>query len=287
MTLSSTRLLARLGSAASLALMLPSPAPATDVTMTFDADNFDAPLVIDNQYFPQVAGAEFFFKAETPDGCEWSHVRVGPNDAPDEHPTKDITIGGDTLTVRTVADFEYEDEECDGPDPDELVEKTFDWYGQDDFDNVWYFGEDTQNCDLVNGQVECNPGGGAWEAGVGGALPGIIMLGDPDSGERYRQEFAEGVAEDWAMVMNLNRRPVLRDDDAFPPGTWTKCLVTKEWSGLSPGSVEQKTYCPAADGLVLVQEHSGRLVRFERVDLGAAAAKNETDAFTFRIPPKN
>jgi hypothetical protein len=283
MTSTTTRLISLFGTAAALAMFPATTSSATDVTMTFDADNFDAPLEIDNQYFPQVAGAEFFFKAETPDGCEWSHVRVGPNDAPDEHPTKNITIGGDTLTVRTVADFEYEDEACDGPDPDELVEKTFDWYGQDDFDNVWYFGEDTQNCDLVNGQIQCNPGGGAWEAGVGGALPGIIMLGDPDSGERYRQEFAEGVAEDWAKVMNVNGHPVLRLEDAFS-GELGDCLVTKEWNDLSSGSIEQKTYCPEADGLVLVEEHSGKLVRFELVEPAASASN---DAFTFRTVPKH
>src|SRR5262245_50972444 len=131
------------GTAAGLALLLASPSSATDVTMEFDIDNFDAPLVIDNQFFPQEPGAEFLFKAEGPDGCEWSHVRVAPT-GPGESPTKLITIGTDSLTVRTVADFEYEDEDCGGPVPEELSEKTFDWYGQDDFDNVWYFGEDTQ-----------------------------------------------------------------------------------------------------------------------------------------------
>lgn len=246
---------------------------AKTIEIEFDADNFDNPLVIDNQYWPQVPGTTFIYKAETPDGCEESHVTV-TND------TKDITIGGDTLTVRVVEDFEYEDEDCDGADPDELVEKTFDWYGQDDFGNIWYFGEDTQNCE---GEGNCTPGGGGWEAGVAGALPGIIMLAEPHSGDRYRQELAEGVAEDWGMVMNLNGQPRLRRDDAFPPGEWNDCLVIKEWNGLEPGSVEQKTYCPDAGALVLVEEHSGKLVRFELTDPGAAAAAN---AFIFREVPK-
>ncbi|HEU0310604.1 MAG TPA: hypothetical protein VFR36_05230 [Sphingomicrobium sp.] len=271
----------KLGATAALAVLLAGSALATDVTMEFDADDFTTPLVIDNPYWPQVPGAEFLYKAETPDGCEWSHVRVAPN-GPGEFPTKLITIGTDELTVRTVADFEYEDEDCGGPVPEELVEKTFDWYGQDDFGNVWYFGEDTQNCD---GADDCEPGGGAWQAGVDGALPGIIMLGDPDSGERYRQEFAEGVAEDWAKVMNTNNHPVLRDEDALEPGEWDDCLVTKEWNDLEGGSVEQKTYCPDADGLVLVEEHGGKLVRFELVDPGAVDAS--ANAFTFRKVPGN
>lgn len=260
------------------ALLVSSEVLAATVETDFDADEFSNPLNIDNQYWPLQPGSSFTYKAETEDGCEWSVVTV-TGDA------KEISVPGhDPLTVRVVTDFEYEDEACDGPDPDELIEKTFDWYGQDDSSNIWYFGEDTQDCELVGDAVVCEPGEGAWEAGVGGALPGIIMLGDPDSGERYRQELAEDVAEDWAMVMNLNAHPVLRLDDAVEPGTWDNCLLTKEWNDLEPGSVEQKTYCPDAGGLVLVQEHGGKLVRFELVEEGAAAAG--APAFTFRKVPK-
>jgi len=270
-----------LGTAFALALLLAAPATATAISIPYDSDNFDNPLVIDNDFWPQVTGTSFTYKAETPDGCEWSVVTVTDD-------TKTISVPGqDPIDVRVVTDFEYEDEDCGGPVPAELKEKTFDWYGQDDFDNIWYFGEDTQNCE---GEGNCETGGGAWEAGIDGALPGIIMLGDPDSGERYRQELAEGIAEDWAMVMNLNNHPVLRDDDAFEPGTWEGCLVTKEWNDLEGGSVEQKTYCPDAGpgdngALVLVEEHSGKLVRFELVEDSAAAAGS--DAFTFRVPPRN
>lgn len=264
-----------LAAVASAAVMMPAGATATEVSIPFDSDNFPDPLTIDNQYWPQVPGTIFIYKAETPDGCEWSKVTV-TND------TKDITVPGqDMITVRVVEDFEYEDEDCDGIVDSELKEKTFDWYGQDVDNNIWYFGEDTFNCE---GEGNCELGGGTWEAGKDGALPGIIMLGDPDSGERYRQEVAEDVAEDWAKVMNLNGQPKLRLDDALPPGTWDNCLVTKEWSDLSPGSVEQKTYCPDAGGLVLVEEHSGKLVRFELT--GEAAASAGADAFTFRVPPR-
>jgi hypothetical protein len=276
MTLTSTRLLARLGTAAALALLLAAPSLATDVTMEFDSDNFTTPLDIDNQFLAFDDGATFTYKAETSDGCEWSVVTVTGD-------TKDISVPGeDTLTVRVVTDFEYEDEDCEGIADDELAEKTSDWFGQDDDGNVWYFGEDSRECE--EGVCPSEPGEGSWEAGVDGALPGIIMLGDPDSGERYRQEFAEDVALDWAMVMNLNGMPVLKLDDAVEPGEWENCLVTKEWNELEPGSVEQKTYCPEV-GLVLVEEHRGALVRVELVEPETEAATN--DAFTFRKPPSN
>ena len=39
---------------------------------------------------------------------------------------------------------------------------------------------------------------GSWEAGVDGALPGIIMKADPQVGDAYRQEYHRGEAEDTA-----------------------------------------------------------------------------------------
>ena len=256
-----------------LALLLASPAPASTVEIEFDAANFPDAANLTNPYLSYGVGDTFVYKSETEDGCEWSVVSVEGIEPIDVDPGPGETI----LNVREVQDLEYEDADCGGPVPAELVEQTFDWYGQDEDQNVWYFGEDTEDCE---GAGNCEPGEGAWRAFQDGALPGIIMLGDPDSGERYRQEFAEEVALDWGMVMNLNGKPVLRGDDAFPPGEWENCLVTKEWNELEPGSVEQKTYCPNV-GLVLVEEHSGKLVRFELQDPDVDA----DDAFRFRTVP--
>ena len=260
---------ALLGAAAMALAAIAQPLAAATVEIEFDVANFPDAANLTNPYLSYGVGDTFVYKAETADGCEWSVVSVEGTEPIDVDPGPATTI----LNVREVQDLEYEDEACDGPDDSELVEQTLDWFGQDEDGNVWYFGEDTQDCEGVG---NCEPGEGAWRAFEDGALPGIIMLGDPDSGERYRQEFAEDVAEDWGMVMNLNRRVRLRGEDAFPPGTWSNCLITKEWNGLEPGSVEQKTYCPNV-GLVLVTEHSGRLVRFELQDPDV-----DTDALQFR-----
>jgi hypothetical protein len=48
-------------------------------------------------------------------------------------------------------------------------------------------------------------------------------------------------------------------------GTYADCLITKEWSPLELGSIEHKTYCPTAGGLVLVREHHGKTVREELI----------------------
>jgi hypothetical protein len=253
---------------------------AATVEIEFDADNFSNSLDIDNQYWPLVPGTTFIYKAETPDGCEEDHFMVTSD-------TKLITINGENVTTRVVEDIAYEDNECNGVDDSEVVEKTFDWHAQDDDGNIWYFGEETYDCE---GLSNCVLGDGSWEAGkdvqdIGStAMPGIIILANPTTGDAYRQELYEGFAEDWAKIMGKNADVVLDRDDAYSPGEWDDCLVTKEWNGLEPGSVEQKYYCSGV-GLVLVTEHSGKVVRFELTG-GAAAASADDDALTFRVPKK-
>ena len=61
----------------------------------------------------------------------------------------------------------------------ELAEDTYDWFAQDRDGNVWYLGEVTQ--EFENGE-RSTPG--SWEAGVDGALPGIVMLAEPHGRRR-------------------------------------------------------------------------------------------------------
>jgi hypothetical protein len=250
---------------------------AATVEIDFDAGNFSNPLTIDNQYWPLIPGTTFIYKAKTPDGCEEDHFTVTSD-------TKLITINGENVTTRVIEDLAYEDEECNGVDDSEVVEKTVDWHAQDNAGNVWYFGEETYDC---NGLNNCVLGDGSWEAGkdiqnIGSiALPGIIILANGTTGDAYRQELYEGFAEDWAKIMGKNATVTLRRDDAIDPGSWSNCLVTKEWNGLDSGSVEQKYYC-AGIGLVLVTEHSGKVVRFELTGVSGA----RRDAFKFRKVPR-
>ena len=85
------------------------------------------------------------------------------------------------------------------------VEKTRDYFAQDDQGNVWYFGEDTRTFQAGGVDFE-----GTWRAGrvpEGGtelARPGIIMLADPQVGDSYFEENALPVAHDGATVVSLN-----------------------------------------------------------------------------------
>ena len=112
------------------------------------------------------------------------------------------------------------------------VEDTFDWYAQDDEGNLWYFGEDTTEFE------DGKPAGhaGAWEAGVDGALPGILLPAEPEVGMAYRQEYYAGEAEDRAKVLSL-AEPV-----SVPFGEFSGALQTEDTTPLEPDVVEQKFY---------------------------------------------
>ena len=78
----------------------------------------------------------------------------------------------------------------------------------------------------------------------------------PRSGDTYLQEQAPGVAEDQATVTSTGVSVTLKREDAYPPGTFSNCIKTKEFSDLEKGSTEFKYYCPNI-GNVMVEEHHG------------------------------
>jgi hypothetical protein len=146
-----------------------------------------------------------------------------------------------------------------------LVEDTEDWFAQDAAGHVWYFGEDTAEC---RGGAIANRHG-AWEAGVDGALPGIVMLAEPQVGAVYRQEFYRGQAEDVGRVLRLDEAV----DRAGEPHR--DVLVVEDSSPLEPGRVEHKLYAPEV-GLVEERTSGGTvtlgLVRVESASDAAASA---------------
>lgn len=177
-----------------------------------DPDNFVSQ--VDNPYFPLEPGTTLIYRGET-EGVPTRNVTYVTND------TK-VILGVTTIVVHDQA-FE------EGV----LVEDTFDWFAQDVDGNVWYFGEDTKELDEDGNVISTE---GSWEAGVDGAEPGIVMLADPKKGDRYQQELLPGVAEDKAQVIGYE------DSFCVPYGCFDNVLVTKEWSPLDRGVVENKYY---------------------------------------------
>src|SRR4249920_2805037 len=139
----------------------------------------------------------------------------------------------------------------------DLAEDTFDWYAQDRFGNVWYFGEDT--ADYANGTISST--NGSWEAGVDGAQPGVVMLAQPMVGESYHQEYLKGEAEDVGTVVALD------ESVSVPFGSLDQILVTEDTTPLEPQILEHKFFAPGI-GVVLERVLSGgrevsRLVSYQ------------------------
>jgi hypothetical protein len=197
----------------------------------FDAANFSDPLV--NDYYPLEPGVMTVFEG----GDERVEVTVTAD-------TK-VILG---VTARVITDQVF----VDG----ELAEDTVDWYAADNFGNVWYLGEET--AEYEGGEITSTEG--SWEAGVDGALPGIIMLADPQVGDEYRQEFYAGEAEDVAKVY-------ARDESrTVPKDTYDRVLVTEDWSLLDPDVHERKWYAPGI-GVVFEETVAGGSGTLSLIDL--------------------
>lgn len=147
----------------------------------------------------------------------------------------------------------------------ELVEDTVDWYAQDSAGNVWYMGEDT--AEFENGKIASR--GGSFEAGVAGALPGILLPANPEVGQKYRQEYFKGEAEDNGEVLGLNQLVEV------PTGRYSGALLTRDTTSLEPDVVQYKLYAPDI-GPVLAVGISGGAAREALVKLDKAAPKDGT-----------
>ena len=160
----------------------------------------------------------------------WTYQAVNENG---DQETTSVEVLTDTRSVMGVATTVVHDLVKVGG---KTAEDTHDWYAQDDDGNVWYFGEDTTAYDS-DGSTSKE---GSWEAGVHGALPGIVMAATPEvTGKGYRQEFLPGSAEDMAIVVATGG-----DQQVGAADMYNHVVVTQEWSPLEPDVVEQKSYAP-------------------------------------------
>ena len=194
---------------------------------------------IDNPWLPFTPGSRWVYEAG---GGERNEVTVT---------RQTRRVMGITATV--VRDVETRD--------GEPVEETADWYAQDRDGNVWYLGEDTR----AFRDGEWSPAG-SWEAGLDGALPGIIMKADPRVGDAYRQEYYRGEAEDMGKVVRAGAA------EKVPFRSFDGLLVTQDWTPLEPEVVEEKYYAKGV-GLVLETTIRGGSDRNQLVSYQAGAGR--------------
>src|SRR5438874_2357437 len=179
-------------------------------------DPADFTTTIDNAYFPLPVGRTLVYQGVKDGETQTDTVTV----------TDQTKVVAEGVTARVVTDVAKHD--------GTLLEKTSDWYAQDDHGNVWYLGEDTAAY-LPGGKVDTS---GSWEAGVHDAEPGIVMEANPQIPDAYRQEFLSGQAEDTAWIVDRG------GSTTVPYGTLKNVLTTLEATRLEPGAYDQTVYAP-------------------------------------------
>ncbi len=180
-----------------------------------DAATFSAKVT--NPFFPLVPGSVLHYEGKA-DG---------------ETSSTDMTVTKEKKTINGIPVVVVHD--VDKDDEGHTIEDTIDYYSQDDRGNVWYIGEDTVSYE--DGRPDRR---GTWRYGSNGAKPGIAMKARPKKGDRYRQEYRPGRAEDEAKVTRVAGDVV----------------VTQEFTRLEPGNVEEKMYRRGV-GLVALRSIKG------------------------------
>jgi hypothetical protein len=205
---------------------------------TIDSANFSAN--IDSRYLSLPVGRKLIYEGRSDEGVERVEI-VALNE------TK--TIMG--VETRVVLDRAW----VDGV----IVEETRDYFAQDKDGNVWYFGENVDN--YADGTLKDH--GGSWIAGVDGAQPGIVVKAQPTVGEKYRQEYYVGEAEDVGEVLSITESVTVRGRQ------YSNCLKTLDTSLIEKGLREHKYYCPEVNAVVLVIDLADD-AREELVEIQAA-----------------
>ena len=209
------------------------PLPQKDEPFELDPANFVD--TIDNPYWPMTPGSRWVYREADADGTVQRVV---------------VTVTDQTKVIEGIPATVVRDTVSEGG---EVVEDTFDWYAQDKWGNIWYLGEATKEYDGAKVSTE-----GSWEAGVDGALAGVVVPAQPEPGLAYRQEFYAGEAEDEAVVLSVDEKAEV------PQGSYEDVLMTKDLNPLEPDLVEHKFYAQGV-GPVLAITVSGGASREELV----------------------
>jgi hypothetical protein len=229
------------GSSSSSSTTTPSLTSAPDLapihgTYSPSINPADFVATINNRYWPLKPGTTFHYK-----GIRGKTPQIDNETV--THQTKQILGIKCTVVRDTVSQH-------GAP-----IERTFDWYAQDKAGNVWYMGEDS----LEKKHGHFVKASDSWESGVKGGKPGIIMPGNPQPGDQYRQEYyPPGQALDQARVLG-------RGSVNVPYGAYKRALVTSEFSPLEP-QTENKYYV-AGVGEVAERVVKGHHEQFQLVSV--------------------
>jgi hypothetical protein len=193
---------------------------------------FSDPTDIDNRYYPLTEFERCVLRGRE-DGARIRVVRT-PLDR-----TKMFRHDGQPVRAAVIKDREYED--------GELVERTFDYFAQDDRGTVWYLGEDVD--EIEDGRVVGH--GGAWLYGKDTNKLGVGMPAHPRVGSRWRHEDVPGGPSEKDKVVAILDRATVRGK------TYRDVLRVRERTE-SGGEPEFKLYAPRV-GNIQEQPPDGRI----------------------------
>jgi len=188
-------------------------------------------LTIDNEFLPLEVGAQSVLEGEDDQGVT-TRVEI---DVLDE--TEDVA----GVTTRVVRETAHED--------GELVEIAWNWFAQAPDGTLCYFGEDVDIYE--GGQVVSHEG--AWRAGESGNQPGIMMPGNPQVGDAFKQEHDPGVAEDSSEILAFG------EEIAVPAGTFDDTMTAEDCNPLGGVSTDRKVY---VRGIGLAVDEHAELVSY-------------------------
>jgi hypothetical protein len=206
------------------------PQPTLDISVC-DPGTGPFSLAIDNEFLPLEVGAQSVLESEDDEGVT---IRV-EIDVLDE--TEDVA----GVTTRVVRETEYED--------GELVEISRNWFAQAPEGTVCYFGEDV---DIYEGGLVVSHEG-AWRAGENGNQAAIMMPGNPQVGDVFKQEHAPGVAEDSSEILAFG------EEIAVPAGTFDDTMTAEDCNPLGGVSRDRKVY---VRGIGLALDEHAELISY-------------------------
>ena len=127
----------------------------------------------------------------------------------------------------------------------QLVEKTFDYFTQDDAGNVYYFGEDVD--EYRNGKLAGHSG--QWRLGRDTQTPGVLMPAKPRVGDTFKSEDVPGITHETDHVVSAKKAQKAGNR------TYHNVIRVRE-NAKPPPEVEYKTY---SRGTGVITEANGKL----------------------------
>ena len=197
-------------------------APVAAATPTFSN-----PTTIDNRYLPLTKFTTCVMRGKADDGTRERSVKTVLKRR------KAFTFEGQKVQTVVLRDNGYED--------GELVESTFDYFGQSDEGTVYYFGEQVKN--LRNGKVINT--NGTWLYGKDTDRLGVAMPNEPQLGQQWNFEDVPGLTTESNRVEEIDVRTKV--------GKRVRTDVIRIQEFIQPeGEVEYKLY---ASGIGTVAEY--------------------------------